>query len=134
VADLSSAPATKRVDRRRQGIDVDPGQTEREPRPAWAKHPGSHRHPRRYHHGMAAPSTTSVEIDSELLRRLRERRPEKSDREVLESVARIQLGREASARVKQRFAGVPSEEVEREAAKAVREVREEMAAERRAGS
>lgn len=82
--------------------------------------------------GMAASPTTSVEIDSELLERLRKRRPEKNDRELLESVARIQLGREASARVKERFAGVPSEEIEREAAKAVREVREEMAAEQQA--
>jgi hypothetical protein len=82
---------------------------------------------------MASSPTTTVQIDSGLLARLRKRRPEKSDRELLESVARIQLGREASARVKERFAGVPSEEVEREAAKAVREVRREMAAERRAG-
>jgi len=81
---------------------------------------------------MAASPTTSVEIDSELLERLRKRRPEKNDRELLESVARIQLGREASARVKERFAGVSSEEIEREAAKAVREVREEMAAEQQA--
>ncbi len=81
---------------------------------------------------MAASPTTSVEIDSELLERLRKRRPEKNDRELLESVARIQLGREASARVKERFAGVPSEEIEREAAKAVREVREEMTAEQQA--
>jgi hypothetical protein len=81
---------------------------------------------------MAATATTTVEIDSELLERLRKRRPEKSDRELVESVARIQLGREASDRVKGRFAGVPSEEIEREAAKAVREVRAERAAERRA--
>lgn len=81
---------------------------------------------------MAASPTTTVEIDSELLERLRKRRPEKNNRELLESVARIQLGREASARVKERFAGVPSEEIEREAVKAVREVRAEMAAERQA--
>ena len=82
---------------------------------------------------MAAPPTTTVEIDSELLKRLRKRRPEKSDRELLESVARIQLGREASDRARERFAGVPSEEIEREAAKAVSEVRGERAAKRRAG-
>jgi hypothetical protein len=81
---------------------------------------------------MAVTPTTTVEIDRSLLERLRERRPAKSDRELLESVARIQLGREASARVKERFVGVPSEEIEREAAKAAREVREEMAAEQRA--
>lgn len=86
---------------------------------------------RRYHWSMAVSPTIKVEFDRELLERLRRRHPDKGDRELLESAARIQLGREASARVKQRFAGVPSEEIEREAAKAVRE---EMAAERRAGS
>lgn len=83
---------------------------------------------------MAASATIKVEFDRELLERLRRRHPDKGDRELLESAARIQLGHEASARVKQRFAGVPSEEIDREAAKAVREVREEMAAERRAGN
>lgn len=82
---------------------------------------------------MPTPSTTSVEIDTELLKRLRERDPQKSDRELLESVAHIQLGREATARVRERFADVPSEEIEREAVKAVREVRADRAAERRAG-
>jgi hypothetical protein len=81
---------------------------------------------------MGPPVTTTVEIERELLDRLRKRRPEKSDRELVESLARIQLGREASARVKERFAGVPSEEIEREAVKAMREVRSEMAAERQA--
>jgi len=83
---------------------------------------------------MAASATTRIEFDFDaaLLERLRERRPEKSDRELLESSARIQLGREAIARVRKRFAGVPMEEIEREAVKAVREVRRERAAERRA--
>jgi hypothetical protein len=80
-----------------------------------------------------AEHALAQEIDRELLERLRKRRPEKSDRELVESVARIQLGREASARVKERFAGVASEEIEREAVKAVREVRHEMAAEQRPG-
>jgi hypothetical protein len=74
----------------------------------------------------------SFEIDSELLERLRLRHPDKSDRELLESVARIQLGREASDRARERFAGVPSEEIEREAVKAAREVRRGRAAKRRA--
>jgi hypothetical protein len=78
---------------------------------------------------MAA--TTTVEIDSNLLGRLRQRRPAKSDRELLESVARIQLGREASDRAAERFQGVSSDEIEREAVKAVREVRRERAARRR---
>jgi hypothetical protein len=81
---------------------------------------------------MAASATTTVEIDSGLLERLRRRRPAKSDRELLESVARIQLGREASDRASERFRGVPSEEIEREALNAVREVRNERAAKRRA--
>jgi hypothetical protein len=81
---------------------------------------------------MNAPGTATVEFDQELLDRLRERRPEQSDRELLESLARIQLGRDASARVKERFAGTSSEEIEREAVKAVREVRAERAAARQA--
>jgi len=81
---------------------------------------------------VAATPTTRVEIDTELLDRLRQRRPEKSDRELLESAARIQLGREVTARVRKRFAGVPSEEIEREAIKAVRQVRAERAADHRA--
>jgi hypothetical protein len=79
-------------------------------------------------------ATTTVEIDRELLSRLRERRPEKSDRELIEGIARIQLGLEASARARERFAGVPSEEIEREAVKAAREARRERAAARRAAT
>jgi hypothetical protein len=81
---------------------------------------------------MATAATTTVEINSNLLERLRRRRPAKSDRELLESVARIQLGREASDRAAERFAGVPAEEIDREAVNAVREVRRERAAQRRA--
>ena len=79
-----------------------------------------------------APTTVNVEIDRSLLERLRERRPAKSDRELLENAARIQLGREASDRARERFAGVSSEEIEREAVKAAREVRRERASARRA--
>jgi hypothetical protein len=74
---------------------------------------------------MAASLTTAVEIDSNLLERLRQRRPDKSNRQLLESVARIQLGREASDRAAERFQGVPAGEIEDEAVKAVREVRRE---------
>jgi hypothetical protein len=81
---------------------------------------------------MPATPTTTVEIDSNLLERLRQRRPAKSNRELLESVARIQLGREASDRAAERFQGVSSDEIEREAIKAVREVRRERADRRRA--
>lgn len=81
---------------------------------------------------MTGTPTTRVEIDTDLLERLRKRRPERSDRELLESAARIQLGREAIARVRKRFDGVPMEEIEREAVKAVHEVRPERATKRRA--
>jgi len=83
---------------------------------------------------MATPATTTVEVDRKLLARLRKRRPEKSDRELVESLARIQLGREARARARKRFAGVSSEEIEREAVKAAREVRRERAAARQTQS
>lgn len=85
-------------------------------------------HHGRYHCHVAATPTTRVEIDTDLLDRLRKRRPERSDRELLESAVRIQLGREAIARVRKRFAGVPMEEIEREAVKAVHEARRERAA------
>ena len=77
---------------------------------------------------MSPSATATVEIDLELLERLRERRPEQSDRELVESLARIQLGREASDRGREAFAGTSSEEIEREAVKAAREVRAERAA------
>jgi hypothetical protein len=51
-------------------------------------------------------TTTTIEIDSDLLAWLRERRPEQSDRELIEGTARIQLGLDASARARERFAGV----------------------------
>jgi hypothetical protein len=51
---------------------------------------------------MAASPTIKVEFDRELLERLRQRRPEKSDRELLESMAKMTLGREALRRVQER--------------------------------
>lgn len=51
---------------------------------------------------MAASPTKRVEFDSELLNRLHERRPEMSDRELLESMARMTLGRETLRRVQER--------------------------------
>jgi hypothetical protein len=83
---------------------------------------------------MSASATTRVEIDSALLRRLHERHPERSDRELLESVARILLGLEASDRVRGRFADVPSGEIEAEAVEAGREVRRDRADARRRGA
>ena len=47
----------------------------------------------RYDFGMAASPAKQVEFDSEPLDRLHDRRPEMSDREMLESVAKMTLGR-----------------------------------------
>jgi hypothetical protein len=84
---------------------------------------------------MSAPATTTIEFDSDLLRRLRERAPGKSAREALESVARIQLGFDTIRRVQERNAagGVDDDEVMAEAVRAVRESRKERAARRAAG-
>ena len=81
---------------------------------------------------MAASQTTTVEIDSELLEQLRERDPQKSDRELLEDLAGIAVGDETLRRLQERNADADADEVMAEAVKAVREVRREMAAERRA--
>jgi hypothetical protein len=51
---------------------------------------------------MAASPTIKIEFDRELLERLRQRRPEKSDRELLESMAKMTLGRESLRRVQER--------------------------------
>lgn len=82
--------------------------------------------------GMSPPATATIEINLELLERLHQRRPEQSDRELVESLLRIQLGREASDRARDAFAEIPSEEIEREAVKAAREVRTERATTRQA--
>lgn len=59
---------------------------------------------------MAA--TTSVEIDSELLARLRERWPEKPDRQLIEDLLLIQLGFAALRSSQQRNALSEEEAVE----------------------
>jgi hypothetical protein len=81
---------------------------------------------------MAAAATTAVEIDSELLSRLRQRSPGKSDRETLERVARIQLGFETIRQVQDRnaAAGVDDGDVMAEAVRGVRESRQSRAARR----
>jgi hypothetical protein len=83
---------------------------------------------------MNAPGTATVEIDLELLERLRKRRPEQSDRELIEGVARIELGFEAIHRLQERnaVAGVDEDEIMAEAVRGVKETRREMAAERAA--
>ncbi len=84
---------------------------------------------------MSAVGTTTVEIDNELLERLRERAPGRSDRETLERVARIQLGFETIRRVQERnaAAGVDDDEVMAEAVRSVRASRKARAARRAAG-
>jgi hypothetical protein len=73
---------------------------------------------------VSQASTTSVEIDTELLERLRKRRPEKSDRELIESLAKITLGRETLRRVQERNA-LSDEEAIALGVKAVHEARRE---------
>jgi hypothetical protein len=70
-------------------------------------------------------ATTTVEIDSDLLARLRERSPGKSDRELLEELATVTLGFETIQRVRQRTAeaGVDQREIEDEAVRVVCERR-----------
>jgi hypothetical protein len=84
---------------------------------------------------MAAVATTTVEIDSDLLSRLRERSPGRSDRETLERVARIQLGFETIRRAQERSAasGVDDDEVMAEAVRGVRASRRSRAVRRAAG-
>lgn len=69
--------------------------------------------------------TTTVEIDSDLLARLRERSPGKSDRELLEDLAEVTLGFETIHRVQRRTAeaGVDQAEIEAEAVRVVHEKR-----------
>ena len=70
-------------------------------------------------------ATTTVQIDSDVLARLRERSPGRSDRELLEDLATVTLGFEAIQRVRQRTAeaGVDQQEIEDEAVRVVRERR-----------
>jgi hypothetical protein len=70
-------------------------------------------------------ATTTVQINSDLLARLRERSPGRSDRELLEDLATVTLGFETIQRVRQRTdeAGVDQQEIEDEAVRVVRERR-----------
>lgn len=80
----------------------------------------------------ALDALEEVERYSRTLRVLRKRNPQRSESDLMESLATIKEGDEAIKRIRERFKGVPSEEIEREAVKAVREVRAEAAGERRA--
>lgn len=75
-------------------------------------------------------ATTTVEIDSDLLERLRERSPGKSDRELLEDLAAVTLGFETIRRVQRRTAeaGMDQEKIEGEAVRVVHEHRRRRAA------
>jgi hypothetical protein len=67
-------------------------------------------------------ATTNIEIDTQLLERLRARAPGKDDRELIEDLARISLGFEV-IRESQRRNAVPEDEAMAEAVRAVHEVR-----------
>lgn len=75
----------------------------------------------------ALDALQEVERYAHTLKMLRKRHPEKSERDLMESLATIKEGDEAIKRIRARFEGIPSEEIEREAVKAVREVRAEAA-------
>jgi hypothetical protein len=77
---------------------------------------------RRYAVRMAA--TTRIDFDSELLAKLRARRPGKDDKTLLEEMARIDLGFETLAEVQRRNA-LSDEDATDLAVRAVREVRAE---------
>jgi hypothetical protein len=81
---------------------------------------------------VALEALAAVERYARTLKVLRERDPTKSERELMETLVRIKEGDDVIERIGARFAGVDPEEIEREAVKAVREVRSEAAAEHRA--
>jgi hypothetical protein len=68
-------------------------------------------------------ATTSVEIDSELLARLRDRHPGKNDRSLIEDLARIELGF-AALREAQKRNALDEDEAPEIAVRAVHEARE----------
>ena len=72
---------------------------------------------------VALEALQAVERYAETLRVLREREPEKTERELMESLVRIREGDEAIELIGARFAGVDPEEIERESVSAVRELR-----------
>jgi len=67
-------------------------------------------------------STRNIEIDSDVLERLRARRPGKSDRELIENLAMIELGRATLSDVQRRFA-LPEQEAISLGVRAVHEAR-----------
>lgn len=67
-------------------------------------------------------STRNIEIDSDVLERLRARRPGRSDRELIENLAMIELGRATVSDVQRRFA-LPEQEAISLGVRAVHEAR-----------
>jgi hypothetical protein len=67
-------------------------------------------------------ATTRIEFDTELLEKLRARRPGNDDRTLLEELARIELGFEVLADVQRRNA-LSDEDANALAVRAVRELR-----------
>jgi hypothetical protein len=65
----------------------------------------------------------AVERYAQTLKVLRTQDPEKSERGLMTSLMRIKEGDDTIERIGARFAGVDPDEIEREAVKAVREVR-----------
>lgn len=70
--------------------------------------------------------TTTVEIDSALLRRLRSRNPEKDDRAVIEDIARVSLGFQTLREVQERSTD-DDDALAAEAARTVRSLRRDAA-------
>lgn len=78
---------------------------------------------RRYGRLMSKPPTP-VLIDTDLLEELRADEPGKSDRELVEDMARRKLGLKTIRRLRQRF-NLPEDEAIRVAVEAVHEARRE---------
>ncbi|HET9153358.1 MAG TPA: hypothetical protein VFN85_04505 [Solirubrobacterales bacterium] len=76
---------------------------------------------------VALEALEAVERYAQTLKVLRTRDPQKSERELMESLVRIKEGDDAIEQIGARFAGVDPDELEREAVKAVGEVRAERA-------
>jgi hypothetical protein len=75
-------------------------------------------------------ATTTVEIDNELLAKLRERSPGKADSELVRDLALVTIGFDTIRRAQERTAaaGVEQSEIEAEAVRAVHDVRRRRAA------
>jgi hypothetical protein len=73
---------------------------------------------------MSKPSTTAVEIDTDLLEELRANEPGKPDRELIEDLALRKVGLATVRRLQQRF-NLPEDEAIAVGVEAVHEARHE---------